>query len=99
LAEYNAGQFDQYRSPADEYSKHLQVRVYARCNRSINSFAYTLLKLPRACGAARREERYSAMRLGELHQAQIAFFASIDAVASALVGALLGIGIFLLLQP
>jgi hypothetical protein len=49
--------------------------------------------------AARREERYAAMRLVGATPRQISLVASIDAMVSALLGVLLGIGIFALVQP
>ncbi len=49
--------------------------------------------------AARREERYAALRLVGATSRQISVISSVDAVVSALIGALAGIGIFLLLQP
>jgi hypothetical protein len=49
--------------------------------------------------AARREERYAAMRLVGATPRQISIIASIDAMVSALLGVLLGIGIFALVQP
>jgi hypothetical protein len=49
--------------------------------------------------AARREERYAAMRLVGATPRQISVVASIDAMVSALLGVLLGIGVFALLQP
>src|SRR6202050_1938794 len=49
--------------------------------------------------AARREERYAAMRLVGATPRQIGFVASVDAMVSALLGVLLGIGIFALVQP
>ena len=49
--------------------------------------------------AARREERYAAMRLVGATPRQISVVASIDAMMSALLGVLLGIGIFALVQP
>jgi hypothetical protein len=49
--------------------------------------------------AARREERYAAMRLVGATPRQISVIASIDAMVSALLGVLLGIGIFALVQP
>jgi FtsX-like permease family len=49
--------------------------------------------------AARREERYAALRLVGATSRQIAVISSVDAVVSALLGSLLGIGIFTLLQP
>jgi hypothetical protein len=49
--------------------------------------------------AARREERYAAMRLVGATSRQISVISSVDAVVSALLGALAGVGIFLLLQP
>ena len=48
--------------------------------------------------AARREERYAAMRLIGATPRQVNVFASVDAVVSALIGTLLGIGIFSLLR-
>ena len=49
--------------------------------------------------AARREERYAAMRLVGATPRQISVVASVDAMVSALLGVLLGIGIFALLRP
>jgi hypothetical protein len=49
--------------------------------------------------AARREERYAAMRLVGATPRQISVVASVDAMVSALLGVLLGIGIFALAQP
>ncbi len=49
--------------------------------------------------AARREERYAAMRLVGATPQQINIIAAIDSVTSSLLGGLLGIGTFLLLQP
>ena len=49
--------------------------------------------------AARREERYAALRLIGATTRQISVISSVDAVISALLGAALGILIFLLLQP
>ena len=49
--------------------------------------------------AARREERYAAMRLVGATPRQIGVVASVDAMVSALLGVLLGIGIFALVQP
>jgi hypothetical protein len=49
--------------------------------------------------AARREERYAAMRLVGATPRQISVVASIDAMVSALLGVVLGIGIFALVQP
>jgi hypothetical protein len=49
--------------------------------------------------AARREERYAAMRLVGATPRQISVVASVDAMVSALLGVLLGIGIFALVQP
>lgn len=49
--------------------------------------------------AARREERYAALRLIGATSGQIGIIASVDAIASALLGAGLGIGIFMLLRP
>ena len=49
--------------------------------------------------AARREERYAALRLVGATTRQISVISSVDAVVSALLGALLGIALFALLQP
>ncbi len=49
--------------------------------------------------AARREERYAAMRLVGATPRQISVIASVDAIVSALFGVILGIGIFALVQP
>jgi ABC-type antimicrobial peptide transport system permease subunit len=49
--------------------------------------------------ATRREERYAALRLVGATPGQVNIIASVDAVASALLGAMLGIGIFALVQP
>jgi hypothetical protein len=49
--------------------------------------------------AARREERYAALRLVGATARQISVISSVDAVVSALLGAILGIAIFTLLQP
>ncbi len=49
--------------------------------------------------AARREERYAALRLAGATSAQTGVIASVDAVISALLGALAGIAVFLALQP
>ena len=49
--------------------------------------------------AARREERYAALRLVGATTRQISIISSVDAIVSALAGAILGIGIFTLLQP
>jgi FtsX-like permease family protein len=49
--------------------------------------------------AARREERYAALRLVGATTGQIGIISSVDAVVSALLGAILGIGVFTLLQP
>ena len=48
--------------------------------------------------AARREERYAALRLVGATSRQISVISSVDAVVSALVGTLLGIGIFIALR-
>ena len=48
--------------------------------------------------AARREERYAALRLVGATSRQISVISSVDAVASALVGTLLGIAIFIALR-
>jgi hypothetical protein len=49
--------------------------------------------------AARREERYAALRLVGATSRQVSVISSVDAVVSALLGTILGIGIFTLLQP
>jgi hypothetical protein len=49
--------------------------------------------------AARREERYAALRLVGSTSRQISVVSSVDAVVSALLGTILGIGIFTLLRP
>jgi hypothetical protein len=49
--------------------------------------------------AARREERYAALRLVGATSRQISVISSVDAVASALLGTILGIGIFAALRP
>lgn len=48
--------------------------------------------------AARREERFAALRLVGATSRQIGVIASVDAAVGALLGALVGIGIFQLLQ-
>jgi hypothetical protein len=49
--------------------------------------------------AARREERYASLRLVGATMDQISVISSVDAIVSALLGTLLGIGIFALIQP
>jgi hypothetical protein len=49
--------------------------------------------------ATRREERYAALRLVGATPGQVNIIASVDTVISALIGAMLGIGIFALVQP
>jgi hypothetical protein len=49
--------------------------------------------------AARREERYAALRLVGATTRQIGVISSVDAVVSALLGTLAGIGIFTVLRP
>jgi hypothetical protein len=49
--------------------------------------------------AARREERYAAMRLVGATPRQVSVIASVDAVVGALLGSLLGIGLFVLWRP
>jgi hypothetical protein len=49
--------------------------------------------------AARREERFAALRLVGATPRQISVIASVDAIVGALLGTLLGIGIFLLVRP
>ena len=48
--------------------------------------------------AARREERYAALRLVGATSRQIGVISSVDAVVSALIGTLAGIGLFLALR-
>jgi len=59
----------------------------------------TLIGTATQLAAARREERYAAMRLVGATNRQIGVISSVDAIVSALLGALAGIGIFLVLQP
>jgi hypothetical protein len=49
--------------------------------------------------ASRREERYAALRLVGATNRQIGIISSVDAAVSALIGTLLGIAFFTLLQP
>ncbi len=49
--------------------------------------------------AARREERYAAMRLVGAERSQINTVASVEAVIGAVVGAVAGIGIYAVLRP
>jgi hypothetical protein len=49
--------------------------------------------------AARREERYAALRLCGATSRQISVIAAVDSLISALLGSLAGIGIFLVLRP
>jgi hypothetical protein len=49
--------------------------------------------------AARREERYAALRLVGATSQQISVISSVDAVVGALFGTLIGIGIFTALRP
>jgi FtsX-like permease family protein len=49
--------------------------------------------------AARREERFAALRLVGATPRQISVVASVDATVGALLGTVLGIGIFLLIRP
>jgi cell division protein FtsX len=49
--------------------------------------------------AARREERFAALRLVGATPRQISVVASVDAIVGALLGTVLGIGIFLLVRP
>jgi hypothetical protein len=49
--------------------------------------------------AARREERFAALRLVGATPRQISVIASVDAIVGALFGTVLGIGIFLLARP
>jgi hypothetical protein len=49
--------------------------------------------------AARRQERYAALRLVGATTGQVGVIASVDAAVSALLGVLIGIGIFAALQP
>jgi hypothetical protein len=58
-----------------------------------------LLSTATRLAASRREERYAALRLVGATSSQIGVISSVDAVVSALIGAILGTGIFALLQP
>src|SRR5262249_10719019 len=49
--------------------------------------------------AARREERYAAMRLVGATRGQISVVASVDAVIGAVFGAVLGLGVYAALHP
>jgi hypothetical protein len=49
--------------------------------------------------AARREERYAALRLTGATSGQVSVIAAADALISALLGTLAGIAVFLLLRP
>jgi hypothetical protein len=49
--------------------------------------------------AARREERYAALRLVGATPRQISVISSVDALVGALLGSVLGIAIFVLLRP
>ncbi len=49
--------------------------------------------------AARREERYAALRLVGATTQQVGVISSVEAIVSALLGTLAGIGIFMLFQP
>jgi FtsX-like permease family protein len=49
--------------------------------------------------AARREERFAALRLIGATPADVSVLASVDSVASALLGAIIGTGVFLAVQP
>jgi hypothetical protein len=49
--------------------------------------------------AARREERFAALRLAGATPRDVSVVASVDAVVSALAGTILGIGVFLAVRP
>jgi hypothetical protein len=49
--------------------------------------------------AARREERFAALRLVGATPGDVGVLASVDSVASALLGTIVGIGVFLAIQP
>ena len=49
--------------------------------------------------AARREERFAALRLVGATPGDISIIASVDSVASALLGAIVGTGVFLAVKP
>jgi FtsX-like permease family protein len=49
--------------------------------------------------AARREERFAALRLVGATRGDISVIASVDSVVSALLGTIVGIGVFLAVQP
>lgn len=66
------------------------------------AFAFPILILVGTAtrlAAARREERYAALRLVGATTRQIGVISSVEAIVSALLGTLCGIGIFVLLQP
>jgi hypothetical protein len=66
------------------------------------AFAFPILILVGTAtrlAAARREERYAALRLVGATTEQISVMSSVEAVVSALIGALAGIVIFLLIRP
>lgn len=49
--------------------------------------------------AARREERFAALRLVGATRGDVSVIASVDSVVSALLGTVVGIGVFLAVQP
>jgi hypothetical protein len=49
--------------------------------------------------AARREERFAALRLVGATPGDVSILASVDSVASALLGAIIGTGVFLAIRP
>jgi predicted lysophospholipase L1 biosynthesis ABC-type transport system permease subunit len=59
----------------------------------------TLINAATRLSAARREEKFAALRLFGATPRQVNQLAAIDATLGALVGALAGIGIFFLLRP
>ncbi len=59
----------------------------------------TLITTATRLSAARREEKFAALRLFGATPLQINGFAAIDAALGASVGALLGLGLFYLLRP
>jgi hypothetical protein len=58
-----------------------------------------LVGLATRLAAARREQRFAALRLVGATQRQISVIASVDALAGAVLGTLAGVGGFLLLRP